>query len=101
MGPDRMARPDRADLAGGVVADGDDEVQRRRAGRGELVPALAAQPLARQAELLEQRERDRMHLALGIAARAVPDEAAPAPMVDQRFRDDAAGRIPGTEDQDV
>ena len=47
----RLARPDRTDFAGGVVADGEDEIQRRRAGCGELVPALGAQPLGRKPRL--------------------------------------------------
>src|SRR5580704_16552807 len=34
----RMARPRRASLAGGVVADGEDEIHWARTGLGELVP---------------------------------------------------------------
>ena len=45
MGDERMAGPIGADLAGGAVADGDDEVHRRRPGAGELVPALRPEAL--------------------------------------------------------
>ena len=44
----RLPGPDRADLAGRAVADREDEVERRRTGLRELVPALAAQPFDRQ-----------------------------------------------------
>ena len=41
-----LARPHRADFFGGVVADGEDEIETGSARLGELVPALAAQARA-------------------------------------------------------
>ena len=41
----RLARPDRAGLARGVVADREHEIHGGRAGFGELVPALRAKAL--------------------------------------------------------
>ena len=49
MRGDRLARPDRADLAGRIVADGEDEIELGRVRRGELVPALRAKPVGREA----------------------------------------------------
>ena len=40
----RLTRPNRAHLAGRVVADGDNEVHLRRIGFGEYVPRLARRP---------------------------------------------------------
>ena len=42
MGGHRVTRPHRAGLARGTAADGEDQIELRRAGRGELVPGLAA-----------------------------------------------------------
>src|SRR5581483_11335360 len=36
----RLAVPDRTDFAGGVVTDGEDEIERRRIGAVELVPGF-------------------------------------------------------------
>ena len=88
-------------LSRGVVADGEDEIERRRARRRELVPALAAQAIGGHLHVPEQLERDGMHLALRAAAGAVADELAATPMIDQRFAEDAARRIAGAENQYV
>src|SRR5437868_11779063 len=66
----RFARPDGTDLAGGVVADSDDEVDGWRSGRGKLIPALAPQTFSRQAGPLQKLDGQWMHLALRKAARA-------------------------------
>ena len=47
-----LARPDRADLLGGVVADREDEIERRRIGPGKLLPGFGAQALGRVVEAL-------------------------------------------------
>src|SRR5689334_6127529 len=98
---ERLARPDRADLAGGIVADGDDEVDRRRAFRGELVPAFRPQALGGKAELIEQGERCRVDFALGMAAGGKGAEAAAAVAVEDRLGEDRAGRVAGAEEEDV
>ena len=49
----RMAGPERTRLTGGLVADGDDQVHRRRIRRGEFVPGLAAQPVRRDARFVQ------------------------------------------------
>ena len=66
----RLAGPDGAHLAGGVVADREHEVERRPAAVGELVPALAAQRLGPIVQPLAAGERHRMDLALRVAAGA-------------------------------
>lgn len=40
MGGDWVARPDRADFAGSLITDYEDEIHDWRAGFGELVPRL-------------------------------------------------------------
>src|SRR6516225_12242918 len=47
MSSDGVAGPDRADFAGGVVADRKNKIHHRRAEAGEFVPAFAAQPACR------------------------------------------------------
>ena len=39
----RLAGPDRAGFAGRIVADGEDEIELRRTGLGELVPGFGAE----------------------------------------------------------
>ena len=101
MRGDRIARPDRADFAGGLVADGKDEIHHRRTGTDELVPALAAQTAGRQSEPLKKIERQRVHRAFREAAGAVALEPAGAPMVEQNFGEDAPRRVAGAQEQDV
>ena len=101
MRGDRLARPDRAHLAGGVVADGDDEIHLRRIARREVVPALAQQVFGRQVDAAQQVERQRVDVALRMAAGAVAAELALAPVVEKHFRHDAARRIAGAEEQDI
>ena len=68
-----------------VVADGEDEIERRRAGRGEFVPALAAQALGRTSSCARAiRARSDAPCPWG-AAGAVTDELAAAPVIDQRL----------------
>jgi hypothetical protein len=56
MGGHWLAGPDRALLAGGFTADGEDEVQRRAAWLCELAPILAPQPFDRFSKLLENSQ---------------------------------------------
>ena len=76
MRGDRLPRPDRADLARRLIADGKNEIHHGRVGFGEFVPALAAQSFGRQFERVQQLEGARMNSALRKAARAVAPEAA-------------------------
>jgi hypothetical protein len=57
MRSDRMPGPHRADFAGRVVADSDDEVEFRCYRLRELVPALAAQTVGRQVQAFQQLQR--------------------------------------------
>ena len=82
----RLPRPHRAHLAGGVVADRDDEVERGRAGRGEFVPGLAAQALGADFQPLQQLDRERVHAPVGMAAGAVSMEPALPAMVERSPR---------------
>ena len=84
-GPDTGLPGQRASLAGGVVADGEDEVEYRRTRRYELVPALAAVAGRRQAQALQRGECQRMHFAFRVAASRIGVEAALAQFVEQPF----------------
>ena len=53
----RLTRPDRAGFAGRVVANREDEIERRRALLRELVPILRTITLGRKAHLAEQPKR--------------------------------------------
>ncbi len=62
----RFAWPERTCLSGGVVAHGEDKIELRRAGRGKLIPALAAQPFGAVAVLLQPFQRPRFTLPAGL-----------------------------------
>ena len=56
MGSDWIARPERADFAGGLVADCKDEIHDWRVGPREFIPGFAAQTAYRQMKPFEQVE---------------------------------------------
>ncbi len=72
-----------------------------RARRGELIPALGAQAGGRMVHLLQQVQRERMHLALGMAAGAEALEPTLSLAIEDAFGQDAARRIAGAQEQDV
>ena len=74
MSGDGLAGPDGADLVGGVVADGKDEVEMRRAGRGELIPGFASQARGAEAGGFDVPEGFRADRAGGMAAGAIGSE---------------------------
>src|SRR3984893_7502613 len=94
-----LSRPDRADFTGCVVANRKDKINGRRPRRGELIPALAAKILRRQIHALEDLDRHWMHLALGEASRTEAVKLAAPPVIDQRFRKDAARGVAGAQKQ--
>ena len=98
-----MAGPDRTDFAGGVVADGDDQVHLRRVRTGELVPALAVQAVGADADRLQRLQTQRVGLLVGArtAAGGVGLEAATTDVVQCRLGQDAARRIVRAEEEDV
>ena len=55
----RLAGPDRADLARGIVANGEDEIELGRAVLREFLPALRAVAVGRKPHLVERLERQR------------------------------------------
>src|SRR5690242_4363886 len=97
----RLPWPIGTDLARRVVTNREHEIQWGRAQSGEFVPALAAQVFSRQIHFLQQLQCDRVYRAFGMAARAEAAKAALPPLIDQGFRDDAACRVAGAEEQYV
>jgi hypothetical protein len=61
MSSHRIAGPNRAHFARGLIVDREDEIHHRCAGSGEFVPALAAQAACRQVKPFEQVEGEGMH----------------------------------------
>src|SRR3546814_19692223 len=62
----RLAGPGRTGLAGGIVADGEDEIEFGRVRAREFVPAFRAQTLGLEPELIEKRAR----LCMGLVFRS-------------------------------
>ena len=96
-----LARPERADFLGGVVAYREHEVHLRRARLRELVPAFAARVGSRKVRRLQFTQRLRPHLARRMTARAVGLEARLAPVIQDGFRHDRARRISRAQKQHV
>lgn len=84
---------------GGVVAYGKYEIQRRCAGGGEFVPGFTAQSIGGKILAPENFQRQRIDLTGGIAAGAIGTEPTLAVMVQQRLRENAAGRVAGAQKQ--
>src|SRR5581483_8347179 len=74
MGRHRLSRPEGARFPGRVVADREHEIERGRAGLGELAPRFRPEAGRVVAEAPQQRDRLRMHLALGLASGTVGGE---------------------------
>src|SRR5262249_14906103 len=83
------------------IANGDDEIHRRRAGRGEFVPALRAQIVGGKARLFQLLDGKGIDLTCRRTPRAEAFEAPCAPMTQQFFSHDAAGGIAAAEKEDV
>ena len=101
MGSDRMTGPYWSDLAGGTVADRKDIIHLGCVGLGEFFPAFAAEVVRTHPEFLEQLQCHRMDFAFGMAASAVALKASLAPMIQDRFRQNAARGITSAKKQDV
>src|SRR5205085_3059832 len=97
----RVARPDRADLAGGIIANGDHMIEDRCLIAQKLVPRLGAKARFVDTVPGEQRQRHRMDGALWKAARRPGAEPPASIAVQDRFREDRARGIARAEEQDV
>ena len=78
-------------------------MQHGRFRSSELIPALAPQTFGWDVVLSKHFDRQWMHLAGRMTARAVTTEfvAANGPMVDGGFGQDRPGRITRAEEEDV
>ena len=97
----RLSGPERTRFSRGVVTDGEYEIERGRAGFGELVPRLGAKAARVKPEALQQLPCFGMHLAFRLAARAEGLEFSSAGLVEDRFGQDRACRISGAEEEDI
>ena len=101
MRADRAPRPDRAHLRSRRIANGEDEIDLGSGGPNELVPALGARIAQRQSTSFEQLQRERIHFAGRMAARAVGAEAAAAGAVEIALSQDRPRGVSGTEKEHV
>src|SRR5689334_21472011 len=101
MRRDRLYWPYRARFARDLVADREHEIQWRRVGPCEFVPALAAQPARFVVQFVEKLKRHRIHCARRMTAGAEGLELALAPSIHRAFGHDAARGISGAQEQHV
>src|SRR5262249_33285888 len=97
----RLAGPDRTGFSRGVVANGENEVERRRAGLGELIPPLRTKARRVVPEALQEFDGARVHAALGLATSAVGTEFTCTELVQDRLGHDRARRVAGAQEQNV
>src|SRR5262249_18735955 len=97
----RLAGPHRTDFARRVVADGEGEIERRRAGLGELIPRLRTKARRVVAEALQELDCVRVYFALRLAARTVGMEFTGAELVQDGLGHDRARRVAGAQEQNV
>src|SRR5271154_2881768 len=98
VGGPGLAGPDGTDFAGGVVANGEDEIEKGRAGFGEFVPGLAAKAGGWKGCGVEKAESGGMDGTFGMAAGAVGGEIRGAFPSEDGFGEDGAGGIAGAEE---
>ena len=97
----RLPWPDGTGFAGCVVANGEDEIQSRRAGLGEFGPRLRTKFRRVVAEAAQELQRIRIDLAFGLASGAVCTKFSRADLVQYRFGDDRSGGVAGAKEQDI
>src|ERR1700681_1135195 len=96
----RLARPNRTCFAGGVVANGEHEIERRRAGLCELIPRLGTKPRRLISEAFQKFGRVWIYRGLGLTARAVGMKFALPKLIQDGVGHDGASRVARTEKQD-
>src|SRR5260370_6241123 len=94
-----VSRPDRAGFLGGVVANGEDEVQLGSAGARKFVPAFTAQAGRGDASFLKLLQRFGTNRPRAMTSGAVGGEDWLSFVVDDRFPPDGARRICPTQRQ--
>jgi hypothetical protein len=96
-------RPDGALFRGRIVTDGEHEIHPRGLRSRELIPALAAEAIGRDALVPEQFERERMDVALRMAAGAEGAEpsAREGQMIHHRFGHNPPRRVTGAQKENV
>jgi len=78
MGYHGLAWPDGASLLGGVVADGEHEIELRRVRTCKLVPGFGAKLRDVEVRFAQHGERKRIDRALGVTSCAIAFELAEA-----------------------
>src|SRR5919201_1466813 len=92
----RLTRPNGANLFGGVVANGKNEIELGRAWFRELVPAFALKAVRRDMGGFELIQCLPTHCSGRVTARAKGGEIRPALLIHDCLRHDGAGRVSRT-----
>src|SRR5882724_3868970 len=101
MSRDGLPRPDGANLAGRVVANGKHKIHVRRAGFRKFIPALAAQIRDRKLGGLKLLDGIRIYASSGMASRAVCLEVGPPFLIQDSLGKNRARRVASTKKKDV
>jgi hypothetical protein len=96
-----LARPHRANFARRVIADREYKIHSGSTGLREFTPTLAAQASRCQPRGFKLMNRDRIHAACGMTSRAKRVEIWFTPVVQKRFRQNRAHRIPCAQKQHI
>src|SRR5262249_49625656 len=91
----RLAGPDRTGFPRSVVTNSENEVERRRAGLGELIPPLRTKARRVISEALQEFDGARVHSALRLATGAVGTEFTCTELVQDGLGHDRARRVAG------
>src|SRR5688500_16944060 len=98
---ERLAWPDRTDLARRIVADRYDEVELGGGGRRKLVPGFRSELGGVVVKLLQQLDRVGIDYALGEGAGRPGGEFPGTLAVHDRFGENRAGGVASAEEEDV
>src|SRR5579864_5751783 len=90
-----LARPYRTDLLGGVVADGENEVQLRRARLGKLAPIFTTQSIHRNSRRLQLAKRLRPYGSRRVTSGTIRGESWAAFEIQDGFSHDRPRRVAG------
>lgn len=89
----RLARPDRANFFGGVVTNGEHEIQVGGVGLGEFVPIFAASAIGGQLSQLKLSQCLWVNTPRGVASGAVSRKVGEALTIEYRFGHDGPSGV--------
>src|SRR3981081_275406 len=97
MPRDRVTRPHWTHFVGGVIANGKNEIHRRRIGFCKLIPTLTAKSFRRRAKKFDLPQRLRTNDTGWMAPCTIGGEGGAALSIENSLSHDRACRITRTE----